>query len=122
MGIPTLCPFALLSGQPCPGCGMGRSLWSCLNGEIEAAFAVHPLGPPTFFCGLVFAALWASSARSNAGRRAFTATVRWTRRRPVWPTVLALSFGIWAARFAGAFGGPAPVHTPVNELLGTLFG
>lgn len=122
MAIPTLCPFALLSGQPCPGCGMGRSLWYCLNGELGRAFILHPLGPLVFLCGLVLGALWLSSLSSDAGRRAFAATVQWGRCTPVWRGALTLTLCLWLARFGGMFGGPVPVHTPLTQLIRAVFG
>jgi hypothetical protein len=52
LGLPTLCPFKLLTGLPCPGCGMTRALIYCAHGDWHTALAFHPLGP------LVFGALW----------------------------------------------------------------
>jgi hypothetical protein len=42
---PPLCPFRLLTGLPCPGCGLTRSLVSLLHGDLSAAVLFHPLGP-----------------------------------------------------------------------------
>ncbi|HXE91743.1 MAG TPA: DUF2752 domain-containing protein [Terriglobales bacterium] len=41
LGIP-LCLFRILSGLPCPGCGMTRALSSLLHGDGAAAFLYHP--------------------------------------------------------------------------------
>ena len=38
-----LCIFRLLTGIPCPGCGMTRALAAVLRGELAAAFSFHPL-------------------------------------------------------------------------------
>ncbi|HEX5722392.1 MAG TPA: DUF2752 domain-containing protein [Acidimicrobiia bacterium] len=43
--IPTLCPFALLTGSACPGCGMTRALAHLFRGDWSAAWAFHPLAP-----------------------------------------------------------------------------
>jgi hypothetical protein len=59
---PPLCPFRLLTGLPCPGCGITRSIVSTAHGDLAAALAFHPLGP------LVLAALIAV-ALSEAARR-----------------------------------------------------
>lgn len=40
---PTLCPFALITGTACPGCGLTRAAGSMVRGEWGAAFAYHPL-------------------------------------------------------------------------------
>jgi hypothetical protein len=52
LGLPTLCPFRLLTTLPCPGCGVTRSLVYCAHGEWQAALAFHPLGL------LCYGALW----------------------------------------------------------------
>lgn len=46
--IPTLCGFRLLTGWPCPGCGLTRSFTFTAHGQLREAFAIHPLGPPGF--------------------------------------------------------------------------
>lgn len=38
-----LCVFRLVTGFPCPGCGMTRALVSLLRGDIPAALGFHPL-------------------------------------------------------------------------------
>jgi hypothetical protein len=42
---PVLCPFRLLTGLPCPFCGMTRSLLALGRGDVAASIALHPLGP-----------------------------------------------------------------------------
>ena len=37
-----VCLFRILSGLPCPGCGMTRALSSLLHGDGAAAFFYHP--------------------------------------------------------------------------------
>lgn len=41
-----LCPFRLLTGHRCPGCGMGHAVVSAMRGDVAASFAHHPLGIP----------------------------------------------------------------------------
>src|SRR4051812_14423957 len=38
-----LCPFALLTGQPCPGCGLTRATLALLRGDLGDAVRFHPL-------------------------------------------------------------------------------
>lgn len=52
LGLPTLCPFKLITGCPCPGCGMTRALVLCAHGDWRQAFAFHPLG------ALIYGLLW----------------------------------------------------------------
>ncbi len=43
MGIlPLICPFKLITGIPCPGCGMTHSLLSIAQGNIKDAFYFNP--------------------------------------------------------------------------------
>ncbi|HEX6045778.1 MAG TPA: DUF2752 domain-containing protein [Pyrinomonadaceae bacterium] len=37
------CPFRLLTGLQCPGCGSARALHQILHGNFEAAFMLNPL-------------------------------------------------------------------------------
>lgn len=43
----SLCPFAWLN-IPCPGCGLGRSLYLVMHGELRASVSMHWLGIPAF--------------------------------------------------------------------------
>jgi Protein of unknown function (DUF2752) len=45
-GGPQLCPFKLILGLPCPGCGMTRSVVTLLHGDLAASLYFHPLGLP----------------------------------------------------------------------------
>ncbi|HEX2153081.1 MAG TPA: DUF2752 domain-containing protein [Acidimicrobiia bacterium] len=64
-GGPTICPFALLTGTACPGCGLTRAGAALMNGEIVAAFAFHPLIVPV---GLAFGAAWFLGLVRRQGR------------------------------------------------------
>lgn len=37
------CPFKLLSGYNCPGCGSQRAIHQLLHGDLETAFQLNPL-------------------------------------------------------------------------------
>jgi hypothetical protein len=37
------CPFRLLTGFTCPGCGTTRALHQVLHGHLDAAFTLNPL-------------------------------------------------------------------------------
>src|SRR3989442_275897 len=43
--IPSLCLFRSLTGLPCPGCGMTRSVAYSLHGHPIEALSYHWLGP-----------------------------------------------------------------------------
>lgn len=57
-----MCPFALLTGTACPGCGLTRAAASLVRGEWAAAFTFHPL--------VVIVALWLGGAWIAALARA----------------------------------------------------
>lgn len=38
------CPMVILTGLPCPGCGLSRSVWFWMTGQPGRAFMLHPLG------------------------------------------------------------------------------
>jgi hypothetical protein len=70
---PVLCPLRLVTGIPCPACGLTRSFCALASGHPAAAFAEHLLGPPAFaFAGMLGVAWGYEAAR---GRR-----VEWLRR------------------------------------------
>ena len=43
----TLCPFANLGLEFCPGCGLGNSISFLFHGELSNSFSSHPLGSIT---------------------------------------------------------------------------
>lgn len=42
----SICPFAFLGIEFCPGCGLGRSINYLFNLNFSASFSAHPLGLP----------------------------------------------------------------------------
>jgi len=58
--VRTVCLMRLLTGIPCPTCGMTRSLCSIGRGELAESFALHPLGPVVY---AIFALAMVRSAR-----------------------------------------------------------
>jgi hypothetical protein len=42
--LPTLCPFRLLTGVPCPACGISRSVGALSAGDFSTSVSMHPLG------------------------------------------------------------------------------
>ena len=43
------CPFKLIFGVPCPGCGTTRAIKYLFNGDIQRAFYTNPVGLLAFF-------------------------------------------------------------------------
>ncbi|HRW21715.1 MAG TPA: DUF2752 domain-containing protein [Bacteroidales bacterium] len=49
------CPFKLLTGHDCPGCGMQRALIELLKGDIKSSFLHYPaLIPIIIMFGFLF--------------------------------------------------------------------
>lgn len=53
VGLPTLCPFRICTGQACPGCGLSRSLLSLAKGDFALSWKYHPLLIPVLVQVLV---------------------------------------------------------------------
>lgn len=51
---PTLCPFRLITGLPCPGCGLTRSWTAAAHGDIAEAFSYNFFGPISFIATIMF--------------------------------------------------------------------
>jgi len=111
-----ICPTATFFGIPCPGCGLTRATLALAHGHLGAAVALHPLAPvisPLFAWLAAKAALdYVRGDREQRGDDARRA--RWTTR--LGATLLMALLFVWAARFFGAFGGPAPVQSPGRDL------
>ena len=103
-----LCPFAIVTRHPCPGCGLTRATLALARGDVASALHFHPLAPlvvPLIVGAIVYNVL----LYLRAGKRAATETLqgRWVTLGGI--ALGALMVGVWIARFFGAFGGPVPV-------------
>lgn len=106
-----LCPTAFFFGVPCPGCGLTRATLALLHGDFAAALRFHPLAPllAPLFAGAI-AKVLIDYVRAAPPR---PAPAWWTTRTATLlaSALLALTLGVWLARFAGYFGGPVPVES-----------
>jgi hypothetical protein len=94
----TLCPFRLLTGHPCPGCGMGHALVAGLRGDFASSWKFHPLGLPL----LAFWTAWLAWGALNLllGRE-FSDGFIPALRRPVYAwAALAVILAVYAARLS----------------------
>jgi len=62
---PTLCPFALLTGLACPGCGMTRAMAYLVRGDLGQAVIYHPLSLALALAGAV-GVVWLAGQRKWA--------------------------------------------------------
>src|ERR1035437_8756 len=51
---PILCPFRLVTGLPCPGCGLTRSWVYLMHGDVGQSLYFHPLGPISLIVAALF--------------------------------------------------------------------
>lgn len=70
---PTLCTFRVVTGKPCPTCGMTRATCALAHGEWAKAMGYHPLVVP--FWGALVAMLWTHFVLPLSEK-----TERWRRR------------------------------------------
>ena len=47
--LPSICTFRNITGKPCPGCGLVRSLVAAVRGDFRTSLAFHRLGLVTLF-------------------------------------------------------------------------
>ncbi len=102
------CPFAFVTGIPCPGCGLTRATKSLFALDVHAALRFHPL---------VFLVLPTLAAWFGVNLFVYVRDGRWgwVEERSGRGVTLAaavlllLTLSVWVARFFGAWGGPAPV-------------
>ncbi len=103
-----VCPFAIVTGHPCPGCGLTRATVALLQGHLAEALHLHPL---SVVVSPLFAGMFAYNALVyvREGRWAAAEGVqgRWVSAGAL--VLMVLLVGVWIARFFGAFGGPVPV-------------
>lgn len=101
-GIPcdgaTACPFRLLTGHPCPGCGMGHALVAGMRGDWAASWNFHPLGLPL----LALWTAWLLRGTLNSARgRGFSHGFAPALRRPAYAwAALAVVLAVYAVRVA----------------------
>jgi hypothetical protein len=103
-----LCPFALLTRHPCPGCGLTRGTLALVRGHVGEALRFHQLVPVV--TPLVALALgWNAISYVRHGRWAAAEGLRgrWITRAAA--LLGAAMLAVWVARFLGAFGGPVAV-------------
>ncbi len=54
----SLCPFKMLTGFPCPGCGITKSLVYFYQGDLYKSISYHILGPFVIaFCAVTIVVL-----------------------------------------------------------------
>lgn len=89
---PTLCPFALMTGTACPGCGMTRAASHLIRGDFATAVGYHPLIPMIATLA-VGGWAWFLLVRSGRARPPTSRTINTTLI-----VMGVLLVGVWLAR------------------------
>jgi hypothetical protein len=98
---PVLCPFRLMTGLPCPGCGLTRSWVYLVHGEWSDAVAANPFGFVTLGATIVLM-LWVVQALVR--RRPLPSLARVVRSRS-FKAVVTMWIGFAIVRLAVVAGG-----------------
>jgi hypothetical protein len=99
-----LCPYALLSGQPCPGCGMSRAATALFKGDLARATELNPSALVTVPVAAILVLFFAASYVYDGRMRANAPVVR-----ALGVGTIAVLTAVWIARAFGAFGGMVAV-------------
>ena len=103
-----LCPFAIITRRPCPGCGLTRAGVALLQGHLHDAVHFHPLVIPIVPI-VALAVLHGTYNYVRHGRWYSFAFVQ-SRTITIGTIILGVALiAVWIARFFGVFGGPVAV-------------
>jgi cytochrome bd-type quinol oxidase subunit 2 len=105
----TACLLSSTTGLPCPGCGMTRSVFALLRGDLAASVHFHPLLIPFIAVFAIYFFLWLT--RERVPRRA-------SAMLGVFAVVLA---GTYAVRMATMFPNIAPMQLNHSSILLRIF-
>jgi hypothetical protein len=86
---PILCPFRLVTGLPCPGCGLTRSWIYFMHGDLGQSLYFHPLGP----ISLIVAALFVLGVHKR-----FPRLWEWLQSPPVLKVIASVWIIVWLMR------------------------
>ncbi len=106
LGFPP-CTFVVLTGYPCPTCGMTTAFAHTVRGQLGAALAAQPAG---LILALAMAATAGISLSVVVSGRVWQ--VNWYRVRPAWITVIIIGLlaAGWASKIVvGMISGALPV-------------
>lgn len=52
--LKAFCPLVIMTGLPCPACGMTRAIQFLLTGQFSRSYRANPLGLPWILFGIYF--------------------------------------------------------------------
>jgi len=100
------CPIHLISGVPCPGCGLSRAMALFIQGKWQTAIEVHAFAPILAVAVgfLAITAIMPRSLQHQAARR----VAALEKRSGIVSVVVLAMFIYWGLRLSGVLG-----HMPV---------
>ena len=107
--IYTICPVVLLTGIPCPGCGMTRALMCVLRLDFAGAWEMHPFIYPIIFLAILF--FYNRYFRENKGMKVWFVMM-------IMIAVGMIIFYVW--RMCKYFPGDAPMSYYFGSVLGKI--
>ena len=69
----SLCPMVIMTGFPCPGCGLTRAMFMVLRGDFAGAWKMHP-----FIYGVIILVGWFGVRRNEESWEMGDSSVRRT--------------------------------------------
>jgi len=93
------CVFRELTGVPCPGCGLTRSVCETARGRLRQAFAHHYLGPAIYLAAWVVL-LWSLAAASLG----LAGPGRYLSHPVAWKSFIAVLLAAWVIRLIAKLG------------------
>lgn len=102
MDGPQLCVFKLMSGMPCPGCGLTRAVVLAMHGDLTGSLYFHPLGLLFVIGALILAAVdgygwWRSRRPGETPRSSAWLLERLSKTPAPWVLIGALIV-LWVVR------------------------
>jgi len=96
------CPIYLISGVPCPGCGLSRATALFIQGKWQTAMGVHAFAP-MLAVAVGFLAIAAIMPRSLQ-HRAAQCVAAWESRSGMIVFLVLAMFIYWGLRLSGVLG------------------
>ncbi|MCX7920136.1 MAG: DUF2752 domain-containing protein [bacterium] len=90
-----LCYFRYLTGLPCAGCGLTRSLSAFAKGQFLTSFQYHPFGPLVFLIGI---GLWLRAIVELFNQKTVTIVLSEKTKRRLIPLFIIFIISFWAYR------------------------
>lgn len=97
--LPEMCSASRIFGIDCPGCGLTRSFVLAAEGQVTAAFAIHPVGTVAFALLVlqIPLRLWQGWRARGGGVMPRTGPIELA----IAATLLAATFLWWIAKMIG---------------------